>query len=131
MNIITTEIEQASIIIDDVEYKIAENTIETREALRSALLAVNGQPRYKAWLAELNVLLGKNACKELFHSGKHENVDRIQMIHHAVVMEFEKNSFAIDNRQSDESMEQMNERLKPMTEFLSNLNKVTANDKKR
>lgn len=131
MNIVTN-IDKVYVTIDDVEYEVAENTVDTAEKLQKALQGVQNQPKYKAWLAELEVLLGKQACKTLFKSGKSENIDRIRMIHSGVVMSFLHKGFEIDREaeetQMADKMASVNDTMRMMNEFLRNVNKLNVQD---
>lgn len=94
--IINTEVQKIIVEIEGCEYELAERTIAVDEKIQSALNACIGQPRYKAWLAELEVLMGKAAVKKLFPNGKNENLDRLYMIHSGVVMAYETNRMNTD-----------------------------------
>lgn len=127
MNYINTEIDSVIVEIEEKEYPVAEKTIETAEKLAEAAKACVGQPEYKLWLAELEVLIGKNAVREIFNNGKKENIDRIQRIHAGVLRAFEHNA---DHLQQQET-ERQQEVLAPLTELLRQLAAVNRSEAKK
>lgn len=127
MNFINTEIESVVVEIEEKEYPVAEKTVETADKLAEAAKKCTGQPEYRLWLAELEVLIGKNAVRELFSSGKRENIDRIQRIHAGVLRAFDHNANSL---QEEETMRQQ-ELLTPLTELLRQLASVGRNDEKK
>lgn len=94
--IINTELKQIYVEIEGEEYPLAERTIATEEKLDAAFKNLVGQPVYRAWLAELEVLLGKSATKKLFPNGKNENLDRLYMIRTGVASAYEQNRMTAD-----------------------------------
>lgn len=118
MNRIDTEVENIIVEIDDKEYPVAAKTIEVSDKLYEIEAESKGKPAYKMWLAELRVLLGDAAVNELFHSGKAENVDRIQSIYMGVAKAFNHHFDAIEagNRESD--MQAVATALAPINELL-------------
>ena len=127
MNYINTEIDSVIVEIEEKEYLVAEKTVETADKLTEAAKKCMGQPEYKLWLAELEVLIGKNAVRELFNNGKKENIDRIQRIHAGVLRAFEHNA---DSLQQEETARQQ-ELLAPLTELLRQLAMVSKNEEKK
>lgn len=127
MAYINTDIIGVIVEIEDKEYPVTEKTVETADKLAEAAKKCAGQPEYKLWLAELEVLLGKNAMKELFNSGKKENIDRIQRIHAGVLRAFDHNA---DTLQEEETARQQ-EALAPLTELLRQLANVSRNEEKK
>ena len=127
MAYINTDIIGVIVEIEDKEYPVTEKTVETADKLAEAAKKCAGQPEYKLWLAELEVLLGKNAMKELFNSGKKENIDRIQRIHAGVLRAFDHNADAL---QEEETARQQ-EVLAPLTELLRQLANVSRNEEKK
>ena len=127
MPYINTEIDNVIVEIEDKEYPVTEKTVETADKLAEAAKKCAGQPEYKLWLAELEVLLGKNAMKELFNSGKKENIDRIQRIHAGVLRAFDHNA---DTLQEEETARQQ-EVLAPLTELLRQLANVSRTEEKK
>ena len=127
MNFINTEIDKVVVEIEEKEYPVAEKTIETADKLAEAAKKCTGQPEYKLWLAELEVLIGKNAVRELFNGGKKENIDRIQRIHAGVLRAFEHNAASL---QEEETARQQ-ELLAPLTELLRQLAAVSRSEDKK
>jgi len=128
-NVIDTSIDQVIVIIDDVEYPLAENTIETREKLNACYKATAGKARHERQFAELEVLLGKTACKKIFSNGKKENLDRLYKIHSGVIMAFQANHFAVDNDAAETNMATLNEQIAPMNRLLENALKFQTEKK--
>ena len=92
MKTIDTYIDAVSVEIDDNVYPVAAKTIDTAEKLMDAARRMEGQPEYKLWLAEMEVLLGKAAVKTLFPNGRKENLDRMYRIYCGVYEAFEYNA---------------------------------------
>lgn len=123
---IDTDIDQVRVEIDGDEYAVAEKTIATAEALSDAAQRCDGKPQYRLWLAELEVLLGADAVRKLFHDGKRENIDRIQRIHAGVWDAFDKNGRDVLERKAQLQCAQ----LAPMTDYLRQLESVLRADAK-
>lgn len=123
---IDTDIDHVRVEIDGEEYAVAEKTIATAEALSDAAQRCEGKPVYRLWLAELEVLLGADAMRNLFHDGKRENIDRIQRIHAGVWEAFDKNGRAVLERKAQLQCAQ----LEPMTDYLRQLESVLRADAK-
>lgn len=126
-DVIRTDIERISVEIEDKEYQVAEKTVDTADKLIAAQKKCMNQPEYKLWLAELEVLLGAEAVRELFHSGKKENIDRIQRIHSGVCRAFEYNAQII----RDEEVERQRELLAPLSELFKQLAATIKADEKK
>lgn len=124
MNRINTEIDSIIVEIEDKEYPVAEKTVDVAEQLLTAQKRLTGEPQYKLWLAELEILLGKAAVKELFNSGKRENIDRLQRIHSGVLRAFEHNAEELRN----EEIERQREQIVPMTDFIRQMIAVAKFD---
>ena len=123
---IDTEIDRVRVEIDGEEYAVAEKTIATAEALIDAAQRCEGKPQYRLWLAEIEVLLGTDAVRKLFHDGKRENIDRIQRIHAGVLEAFDHNAQAVLERQA----QLQREALEPVTDFLRQLESALKADAK-
>ena len=117
MNRINTEIDHIVVEINDKEYPVAEKTIEVAEKLIDAAKRMDGQPEYKLWMAELEILLGKPAVRELFPNGKKENIDRLYRIHAGVLEAFEYNSEAVEA----EKLERQQDKIAGVTDMLKQL----------
>ena len=84
--------------IDGVDYPIAEKTIKVADALRNAQRDNEGKPEYKLWLANLEILLGKEAVERLFPNGHNENIDRIHRIHSGVFLALDFHAMATETQ---------------------------------
>ena len=117
MKVIDTYINDMSVEIDGNTYKVAENTIDTVEKLRDATRRMDGQPEYKLWIAEMEVLLGKEAVKELFPNGRKENIDRMYRIYCGVIEAFEYNAEQVNA----EKLEAQQDKIAGVTDMLKQL----------
>ena len=114
MNHINTEIEKIIVEINDREYELAEKTIETAEKLMEAGRKMKNQPEYKLWLAELEIIMGRDAVRELFNAGKKENLDRMYRIYNGVMEAWEYNAKQVQ----DEKIERQQARFEAVTELM-------------
>lgn len=121
---IDTDVSEMIVEIDDKEYSVAPRTVAVMEKLTEAQRANEGKPAFKLWKAELEILLGKAACKELFKDGQNENIDRMQMIYEGVASAFLHNENEARNRRDFSRMEAVATALEPLNELLRNLSKV-------
>lgn len=131
MERINTEIAEVFVEIDGEEYPVAPKTVAVAEALYDVGKKQIGKPEYKLWLAELDVLLGRDAVRQLFASGANENIDRIQRIHAGVVRAFGANSSALEAEQAErkaDDMAALARSLAPLNELLKHLRTMQNND---
>ena len=122
---IDTDINIINVEIDDVEYKLAEKTVAVAEKIAKAEKDYIGQPEYKYWLAMLEILLGKDAMKKLFKSGKNENIDRIERIYKGVIKAFNYNSEEAEEEQRQSRLEGISDALRPITELMKQANALS------
>lgn len=115
---INTDIERVVVQIDGAVYDVAEKTAAVADKLIEAQVKCAGRAEYHLWLAELEILLGKTACKELFKLGKNENLDRLERIHAGVIEAFERNHDDLAAEKADRAAEQMAKLFAPLNEFL-------------
>ena len=127
MGYIDTDIKAITVEIEEKEYPVAAKTVEIADRLAEAAKKCAGKPEYKLWLAELEVLLGKAAVKELFASGRRENIDRIQRIHAGVLRAFDYNADALQ----EEETQRQQELIAPLTELLRQISAMNRADNKR
>ena len=127
MGYIDTDIKAITVEIAEEDYPVAAKTVEIADRLAEAAKKCAGQPEYKLWLAELEVLLGKAAVKELFSSGRNENIDRIQRIHAGVLRAFDYNASALQ----EEETQRQQELIAPLTELLRQISAMNRADNKR
>lgn len=118
---IDTEVPEVIVEIDDKEYALAPRSIDVIDRLEEAGRANTGKPAYKLWLAELEIVLGKAACKELFPDGKAENVDRLQMIYAGVSRAFNHRADEIASSDQERQLEAVATALGPLNELLRNI----------
>ena len=125
---IDTDIPEIIVEIDDTEYPVAARTVAVCEKLLEAEKAYAGKPVYELWLKELEILLGKAACKTLFAAGKAENVDRIQRIYTGVAGAFYHTASEIKAEQESEKIEAVATALAPLNEMLRHLRALENKD---
>jgi len=116
--IIDTEITPGVVEIEGREYAVAERTVETIEKLMEAVRQNTGKPVYRQWRAELEILLGKEACRELFSAGQKENIDRMQIIYEGVAKEFNRTADRMASSDYEEKAQQVTETIAPLNELL-------------
>ena len=124
MERINTNVEQIVVEIDGEEYPVAAKTVAVADQLAAAQRRYNGKPEYQLWLAELEVLLGKETVKRLFVSGSAENIDRIQMIYAGVCRAFDHNAVNIEAEDAErkaETVASMARAMGPINELLRQL----------
>lgn len=127
MEYIDTSVEKAAVTIDGAEYPVAAKTVAVAEELLAAQRRHAGRPEYQLWLAELEILLGKQAVKKLFRGGKKENIDRLQAIYAGVSAAFERNSEKIDREQAARraaAFDELAEALGPINDLLRQLSQA-------
>lgn len=124
---IDTDIERMSVEIEDEVYEVAEKTVAVADALIAAAEKNADKPNYKIWMADLEVLLGKDAVRKLFPGGKNENIDRMQRIHAGVLEAFDYNSRAMQDAQ----VERQREMLEPVNDFMRRTAQVLKMDEKK
>lgn len=127
---IDTDIPEIIVEIDDREYPVAPRTVAVCEKLLAAEKACLGKPQYVLWLQELEILLGKGACKELFPDGKAENVDRIQRIYAGVAGAFNHTSDEIGAQGQAQKLEALATALAPLNELLRHVRALDKTESK-
>lgn len=125
---IDTTIEPRKVEIDDREYTVAPRTIKVCDQLLDIEKAHVGKPAYRLKLAELRVLLGDAAHRQLFKGKDGENVDRIDMIYRAVSRAFTQNEEDLDAQDAEDKAQTLASSLAPLNELLRNLNAVNRRD---
>lgn len=127
MERINTEIMEVIVEIDGEEFAVAPKTVAVADQLHDVAKKHLGKPQYRLWMAELEVLLGRDAVKQLFHSGANENIDRLQRIHAGVVAAFDANSNALEAEQAErkaDDMAALARNLAPLNELLKHLQRM-------
>ena len=117
MKTIDTYIEETSVEIEGKVYEVAAKTVDIAEKLMEAGRRMSGQPEYKLWLAEMEIILGKAAVKELFNGGKKENIDRMFMIYSGVLEAFEYNADKIN----DAKLEKQQDKIAGVTDMIKQI----------
>ena len=117
MRTIDTYIEETSVEIEGKVYEVAAKTVDIAEKLREAGRRMIGQPEYKLWLAEMEIILGNAAVKELFNGGKKENIDRMLMIYSGVLEAFEYNADKIN----DAKLEKQQDKIAGVTDMIKQI----------
>lgn len=128
---IDTTIEPRTVEIDDREYTIAPRTIEVCDRLLDAEKAHIGKPAYRLKLAELKILLGDAAWRELFVSRDKENVDRIDRIYKAVSQAFTATEEELNALDTERKAQQLAAALAPVNEFMKNVRALNAAEGKK
>lgn len=126
---IDTEINDITLEIDDNEYALAPRTIELCDKLAQLEKKLEGQPLYRLWLAELELLLGKAAIKQIFPNGQRENVDRIYAIYRGAARAFRYNSDAMDSDARADELERYDgaiERVERVGNAIGEINTLLA-----
>lgn len=121
---IDTDVPEVIVEIDDREYPVAARTVDTMDKLIEVGKLNAGKPNYRLWMAELEVLLGKKACRELFTGGKNENVDRLQMIYTGVVRAFQHTDEEISTLTREREIQAVATALAPLNELMKNIRAV-------
>ena len=123
---IDTDIPEIIVEIEDREYPVAARTVAVCDRLLAVERENAGKPLYALWLAELEILLGKPACKALFGAGKAENVDRIQRIYAGVAGAFNHTSDEITAEGQEQKLESLAAALAPLNELLRHVRALDA-----
>jgi len=118
---IDTDIPEITVEIEDREYPLAPRTVDTVERLNAAERDMAGKPFYRLWMAQLEVLLGKEACRELFGGGKAENLDRMQVIYDGVTGAFLYKDNEIAQARREKNVEAVAAALAPLNEMLRHI----------
>ena len=121
---IDTEIRPVIVEIDGKEYDVAPKTVALLEKLRGAEDAAvkAGKMRHAMEIEQLEILLGRQAVRELFSAGKRENVDRVDAIYYGVLDAFDASSRERREARTDAMADEfraMAEALKPMAEMMA------------
>lgn len=121
---IDTEIRPVIVEIDGKEYDVAPKTVELLEKLRGVEDAAvkAGKMRHEMEMEQLELLLGRQAVRELFSAGKKENVDRVDAIYYGVLDAFDASSRERREARTDAMADEFSaiaEALKPLAEMMA------------
>lgn len=121
---IDTEIRPVIVEIDGKEYNVAPKTVELLEKLRGVEDAAvkAGKMRHEMEMEQLELLLGRQAVRELFSAGKRENVDRVDAIYYGVLDAFDASSRERREARTDAMADEFRaiaEALKPLAEMMA------------
>lgn len=121
---IDTEIRPVIVEIDGKEYNVAPKTVELLEKLRGVEDAAvkAGRMRHEMEIEQLELLLGRQAVRELFSAGKKENVDRVDAIYYGVLEAFDASSRERREARTDAMADEFRaiaETLKPLAEMMA------------
>lgn len=121
---IDTEIRPVIVEIDGKEYNVAPKTVELLEKLRGVEDAAvkAGKMRHEMEMEQLELLLGRQAVRELFSAGKKENVDRVDAIYYGVLDAFDASSRERREARTDAMADEFRaiaETLKPLAEMMA------------
>lgn len=128
---IDTEVPTMTVEIEDKDYEVAPRTVEIAEKLADVEKASQGKPLYRLWLAELEILLGKDACRELFVGGKNENIDRLQRIFAGVSRAFLFTAEELEAEAGERRLEALSAALAPVNELLRNVRALDKGEGER
>lgn len=120
----TTVLAEMTVEIDGKEFAVAPKTVETASKLMSVYRTHKDSPEYKVWLAELEILLGKDAVAELFTGGKQENIDRIHLIRSGVMRAFEYNAEQTAASEMEERVGMINNAARALTSICDRLGAI-------
>ena len=126
---INTDIDAVRVEIEGREYDVAPKTIAVAEQLIAAQAKNMGRAQYHLWRAELEILLGKSAVRELFAGGQSENLDRMELIHAGVVAAFGHNSAALRENAQNQAADVIANSLAPVNELLRRLQSLDKAEK--
>ena len=120
---IDTEVRPVIVEIEGKEYTVAPKTAELLEKLRRAdtAAAKAGKMPHESKIDQLELLLGRQAVRELFSAGKNENVDRVDAIYYGVLDAFDASSRALREARTDAMAEEFREiaaALKPLAKMI-------------
>ena len=121
---IDTEIRPVIVEIDGKEYDVAPKTVELLEKLRGVEDAAvkAGRMRHEMEMEQLELLLGRQAVRELFKAGKNENVDRVDAIYYGVLEAFDASIRERREARTDAMADEFRaiaETLKPLAEMMA------------
>lgn len=121
---IDTEIRPVIVEIDGKEYNVAPKTVELLEKLRGVEDAAvkASKMRHEMEMEQLELLLGRQAVRELFSAGKRENVDRVDAIYYGVLEAFDASSRERREARTDAMADEFSaiaEALKPLAEMMA------------
>lgn len=122
----TTNLKSISVEIDGVVYPLAAKTVAIATELQELYRRNDGQPEYKTWLGEMEILLGKKAAAELFHSGKQENIDRIHRIRSGVMRAFETNVNDTLDDEMEAGLDQISKATAALSDIIEQISKLAA-----
>lgn len=124
---IDTDISAIIVEIEGNEYEVAEKTVAVAEKIQKAQNDHVGKPEYQLWLAMIEIILGKSACKKLFPNGKSENLDRMERIYMGVLKAFGHNSEELEEEQRQSRSEGISEQIRPIVELMKQVNMMDKN----
>lgn len=121
---IDVDIKQITVEIGDKEYPVAEKTVEIAERLRKADESAAGTVKqYESWLAQLKILLGELAVKELFPDIRISNLDCIEQIYYGVMKAFDYNGDQMREEREAEQMRKIKEYSNTLAPFAAAMDK--------
>ena len=118
---IDTEVRNVVVTIDGVDFPVRERTEETEELLREHDRRAGTATQYESDITLLEILLGKDAVKQLFPGGKKESLLRLHKIARGVIDAYEYEMNEMDKAEIEKQLkqwEEVGERTKPVIELL-------------
>lgn len=121
MTFIDTDVKRVSVTIDGTEYPVREYTEETEELLREHDRRAGTSTQYESDISLLEILLGKEAVKQLFPNGKKESLLRLHKIARGVIDAYRYEMDEMEKADIDRQLSQWEDignRTKPVVELL-------------
>ena len=118
---IDTEVRKVTVTIDGKDYPVRDRTEETEELLREHDRRAATATQYESDISLLEILLGKEAVKELFPNGKRESLLRIHKIARGVIGAYTYEMDEMEKAEMEKQLKQwedVGERTKPVIELL-------------
>ena len=119
--IIDTDVRKVTVTIDGKDYQVRERTEETEELLREHDRRAATATQYESDITLLEILLGKDAVKELFPNGKKESLLRLHKIARGVIDAYTFEMDEMEKAEMEKQLEQwedVGKRTKPVIELL-------------
>ncbi len=118
---ISYEPKKIIVTIDDVDYEVAERTVETDKKLMEHNDRIASMSNFEANYDLVKILLGADAAKKIFPNGDKENVTRSYMIARGVDEAYQAEYQEIKDKELEATLsklDNLSSRAKPMVEMI-------------